>query len=77
MAKNGVVAQMVPVDAGYRGELHAIITNYGDSAYKIEPGDRIAQLVVMPCVCDELVWIKPSEASRTDRGAGAFGSTGK
>lgn len=77
MAKNGVVAQMVPVDSGYRGELHAIITNYGDNKYKIEPGDRIAQLVVMPCQTWSFNGIDPAEASESDRGAGAFGSTGR
>lgn len=77
MAKNSVVAQAVPVDAGYRGELHAIITNYGSVPYKIEPGDRIAQLVVVPCLLEEFAWISPREASRSDRGAGAFGSTGR
>ena len=77
MAKNGVVAQAVPVDAGYRGELHAIITNYGKEKYKIEPGDRIAQLVVVPCQTWSFNWIWPSEASETGRGAGAFGSTGR
>ena len=77
MAKNGVVAQTVPVDAGYRGEIHAIITNYGSVDYKIEPGDRIAQLVVVPCLLEEFNWIRPSEVTRTDRMGGAFGSTGR
>lgn len=77
MAKKGVVAQMVPVDAGYRGELHAIITNYGEQAYKIEPGDRIAQLVVIPCQTWSFDWIDPSDASQTERAGGAFGSTGR
>ena len=77
MAKNGVVAQMVPVDSGYRGELHAIITNYGLEKYKIEAGDRIAQLVVMPCQTWSFNWIDPEDASQTDRASGAFGSTGR
>lgn len=77
MAKNSVVAQAVPVDAGYRGEIHAIICNYGEVVYKIEPGDRIAQLVVVPCLLEEFNWINPSEISSSDRGNGAFGSTGR
>jgi dUTP pyrophosphatase len=77
MAKRGLVAQTVPVDSNYRGEIHAIITNYGDAPEHIEPGDRIAQLVVVPCLLEEFAWILPGEASKTDRGVGAFGSTGR
>lgn len=77
MAARGLVAQAVPVDAGYRGELHAIICNYGETIQKIEPGDRIAQLVVVPCQTWSFSWIDPAAASRSERGTGAFGSTGK
>ena len=77
MAARGLVAQMVPVDAGYRGELHAIICNYTDEIQKIEAGDRIAQLVVVPCQTWSFDWIDPSDVSRTERMSGAFGSTGR
>lgn len=77
MAKRGLVAQAVPVDAGYRGELHAIVTNYNRSIQTIEAGDRIAQLVIVPCQTWSFNMIQPEEATETDRGAGAFGSTGK
>jgi dUTP pyrophosphatase len=77
MAKRGVVSQAVPIDSNYRGEIHAIVTNYNRWHEEIKAGDRIAQLVVFPCSMDEMTLIKPSEASETDRGAGAFGSTGR
>ena len=77
MAACGLVAQAVPVDSNYRGELHAIITNYNDVHAKIEAGDRVAQLVIFPYASWSFRWIEPYEASETDRGAGAFGSTGK
>lgn len=77
MAARGLVAQSVPVDAGYRGELHAIITNYNDKEERIEMGDRIAQLVIIPVQTWSFKMIDPAEASVTDRGAGAFGSTGR
>ena len=77
MAAKGLVAQTVPVDSGYRGELHAIITNYNVIDADISEGDRIAQLVIFPCETPEFEWIDPNEASASDRGVGAFGSTGR
>lgn len=77
MAAKGLVAQPVPVDAGYRGELHAIVTNYNVIDADISKGDRIAQLVIFPCEIPAFDWIDPSEASASDRGADAFGSTGR
>ena len=77
MAKRGLVTQTVPIDSNYRGEIHAIITNYNSENAKIEAGDRIAQLVVFPCLAEPMEMIEPAEASVTDRGAGAFGSTGR
>ena len=77
MAAKGLVAQAVPVDPNYRGELHAIITNYNDQHMTIEADDRVAQLVIIPCQTWNFRWIEPAEASETDRGSGAFGSTGR
>lgn len=61
------------IDADYRGNIKVILKNLGEDPYKIEQGDRIAQLVVMPVVlCDfEDIW------NDTTRGTGGFGSTGK
>lgn len=77
MAARGLIAHAVPIDSGYRGELHAIITNVGRSVERIETGDRIAQLVIMPCQTWSFAGIDPSEIIWTDRGDGAFGSTGR
>lgn len=77
MAATGVVAQSVPIDSNYRGELHAIITNYNDFGIIINKDARIAQLVIFPCLTPDFTWILPEEASKTDRGTGAFGSTGR
>lgn len=63
------------IDSDYRGELRVGLTNLSDAPYTVQPGDRIAQLAVIPVVqvqpelCDEL--------EDTARGAGGFGSTGK
>jgi dUTP diphosphatase len=63
------------IDADYVGEIVVLVINHGDRAVRIEPGQRIAQLVVAPVVQAELVEV--SELPATERGAGGFGSTGR
>ena len=63
------------IDADYVGEIVVLMINHGDRAVRIEPGQRIAQLVVAPVVQAELVEV--SELPATARGAGGFGSTGR
>lgn len=77
MAKYGVVAQAVPIDTGYQGELHAIITNYGENSYTITKGDRIAQLVILPCILETFKMISKEQLIKSERNTGAFASTGK
>lgn len=76
-ASRGLVAQTVPIDCGYRGVIHAIITNYSDNPQKIESGDRIAQLVVPRCWTGKFKAIEPRKSKKSRRGYGAFGSTGR
>lgn len=63
------------IDSDYRGELIVPLRNFGDKAYTIQPGERIAQLVVAP-VCLPVVE-EVEELTQTARGEGGFGSTGK
>ena len=63
------------IDSDYRGEIQVGLTNLSDTPYTIQPGDRIAQLVVVPVALPELVWTQDLED--TGRGAGGFGSTGR
>jgi len=58
------------IDSDYTGEIVVLIINHGDRAVRIEPGHRIAQLVVAPVVQAELVEV--SELPSTARGAGGF-----
>ena len=76
-ASRGLVAQAVPIDCGYRGVIHAIITNYGNEPQKIEAGGRIAQLVILRCWTGKFKTIEPRKSKKTKRGYGAFGSTGR
>lgn len=63
------------IDSDYRGEIHVGLRNSGSAAYTIRPGERIAQLIVMPVCLPEVELVE--ELSETGRGAGGFGSTGK
>ena len=63
------------IDSDYRGEISVGLTNLSDVPYTVQPGDRIAQLAVVPVVQAALVQV--DELDQTDRGAGGFGSTGK
>jgi dUTP pyrophosphatase len=62
------------IDADYQGPLMVSVWNRGDAAFTIEPGDRIAQLVVLPIVRARFAVVEEFESSA--RGAGGFGHTG-
>jgi deoxyuridine 5'-triphosphate nucleotidohydrolase len=62
------------IDSDYQGEVKVSVWNRGERAYTIQPGDRIAQMVVVPVVQVDFDVVEEFEASA--RGAGGFGSTG-
>lgn len=62
------------IDADFRGEVGVIVINHGQDTCVIQPGDRIAQLVVAPVV--DATFQEVEEVSSTDRGKGGFGHTG-
>lgn len=62
------------IDADYQGPLMVSVWNRGEAAFTIEPGDRIAQLVVLPIVRARFEVVDGFETSV--RGAGGFGHTG-
>lgn len=63
------------IDSDYRGEIKVGLVNLSDKPYTIQPGERIAQLAVMPVLLPALEEAETLE--ETDRGAGGFGSTGR
>ena len=63
------------IDSDYTGEIRVGLVNLAAEAYTIEPGERIAQLVVMPVCLPAAVEVEALE--ETARGAGGFGSTGR
>lgn len=76
LAACGIIAANSPgtIDADYTGEIMALISNIGRQAFVINPGLRIAQLVICPVIRAQIVEV--SELPETKRGDGGFGSTG-
>lgn len=74
--KKGITITNSPglIDSDYRGEIGVVIQNTGDSPFIIDPGDRIAQLLIVPWF--HASWDEVSELGDTDRGEGGFGHTG-
>jgi dUTP pyrophosphatase len=75
--KHGITVLNSPgtIDSDYRGELRVILANLSDDDFKIEPGDRIAQLVFASVAKVNLV--KTDVLNTTERASGGFGSTGR
>jgi dUTP pyrophosphatase len=62
------------IDPGYRGEIKVILLNLGRENYEIQPGDRIAQMVIARY--EAIEW-EEGELGASNRGAGGFGSSGR
>ena len=75
-AKNGITVLNAPgtIDADYRGEIGVILVNLSNEIFKIENGERIAQLIIAKH--ERAEWELVTELSETVRGEGGFGSTG-
>ena len=73
MCNHGIVTDGT-VDAHYTGSIRVCLFNHGTSKYEVKKGDKIAQLVVVPCVLPPLELVDSLE--KTDRGSKGFGSTG-
>ena len=63
------------IDSDYRGEIQVGLQNSSDVPYTVQPGDRIAQLAVLPVFQSQLEWA--DSLDDTQRGSGGFGSTGR
>ncbi len=74
--KHGITVLNSPgtIDADYRGELKILLVNLSDTPFVIEPGERIAQLVVAKH--EHVEWSEVEVLDETERGEGGFGSTG-
>lgn len=63
------------IDSDYRGEISVGLVNLSDRAYTIQPGERIAQLCILPV--RQFAAAEAQELAQTVRGTGGFGSTGR
>jgi len=75
-AKHGISVLNAPgtIDADYRGEVKVILVNLSNQPFVVNPGERIAQMVVARY--EKVEWDEVEALDDTDRGAGGFGSTG-
>ena len=62
------------IDSDYRGEVMVALHNHSEETRRVQPGDRIAQLVIVPYITAEITLVDTLDD--TERGAGGFGSTG-
>ena len=63
------------IDSDYRGEIRVVLLNHSKQVQSIEPGERVAQLIITPVLTP--AYEECEDLTDTDRGAGGFGSTGK
>ena len=73
-AKRGLTVLAGVIDADYRGEVGVVLLNTSIADFKIQAGERIAQLLVQPIVMVEPIVV--TDLAHTERGEGAWGSTG-
>lgn len=76
-AKHGVTVTNSPgtIDADYRGEIKVLLVNLSRDPFTINPGERIAQMVIARH--EKVEWVEVECLDETERGAGGFGSTGR
>ncbi len=74
--KHGLTILNAPgtIDADYRGEIGVLLVNLGQESVRLQPGERIAQIVVAPVARAQ--WRESAELPASQRGEGGFGSTG-
>lgn len=74
--KHGITAAngVGTIDADFRGEVCAILVNLSNEDFTIEPGMRVAQMVLSKY--EQIEWEEKSELTKTKRGEGGYGSTG-
>ena len=74
MVNHGIITDGT-IDAHYTGPIKVCLFNHGGSKYEVKRGDKIAQLVIVPCLLPELELV--DSLDETDRGDNGFGSTGR
>ena len=73
--RHGIDTLAGVIDSDYRGEVRVVLVNHGQQQFTIEPGDRIAQLVLQKV--ERAVFTAANELAGSVRGEGGFGSSGR
>jgi len=75
-ARHGVTVLNSPgtIDSDYRGDVQVILVNLGQEDFQVNPGDRVAQLAIVPVA--RASFVRAETIGGTGRGEGGFGSTG-
>lgn len=73
--KYDIVSNLGTIDSDYRGEIKIKLFNFSENKFVIQPGERVAQLVINKI--EQIEWKEVAELSQTERGIGGFGSTGR
>ena len=72
LSSRGIVCELPPIDSGYRGEIHAIISNISSTTQTLHENTRVGQLIITPVLIADFV-LDLGDV----RGNGSFGSTGE
>jgi dUTP pyrophosphatase len=73
--RHGIDTLAGVIDSDYRGEVRVVLVNHGAEPFEIQPGDRVAQLLVQRV--ERATFHRADALAGTTRGAGGFGSTGR
>jgi len=71
----GIVNSPGTIDADYRGEIRIILVNLSNIPFSLNPGERIAQMVISKY--EKATWLECDSLDESERGNGGFGSTGR
>lgn len=78
-SKSGLMKKKITargtIDSDYRGSIGIVVFNHGNTPYEFKAGEKVAQLVLIPCITPGIELVDKLE--ETERGDGGFGSTGK
>jgi dUTP pyrophosphatase len=73
--RHGIDTLAGVIDSDYRGEVRVVLVNHGDERFRVEKGDRVAQLLVQKV--ERAAFAAVASIDETDRGEGGFGSSGR
>jgi len=73
--RHGIDTLAGVIDSDYRGEVRVVLVNHGSEPFRIEPGDRIGQILIQKV--ERVAYARAEALDETQRGEGGFGSTGR